>query len=145
LALCRAKCLRTNRSANAEVAFSELWPGYPETSVSARNGGCARTAFAGCHAAGLRRCGSSAPAYAGDLNNLGLLAGGFFPDWPGRDYELSPYLKPLAGFRGDFTVFSGVSHPDVDGSHASEVCFLTAAPHPANGGIRNSISLVFLR
>jgi hypothetical protein len=29
----------------------------------------------------------------------------------------------------------------VDGSHASEVCFLTAAPHPSNGGFRNSISL----
>jgi hypothetical protein len=29
----------------------------------------------------------------------------------------------------------------VDGSHSSEVCFLTAAPHPANGGFRNSISL----
>src|SRR5690606_6646512 len=30
---------------------------------------------------------------------------------------------------------------DVDGSHASEICFLTAAPHPANGGFRNTISL----
>lgn len=74
-------------------------------------------------------------------NNLGLLAGGFFPQSPGRDYELSPYLKVLEPHRNDFTVFSGVSHPDVDGSHASEVCFLTAAPHPANGGFRNSISL----
>ena len=74
-------------------------------------------------------------------NNLGLLPGGFFPAKPGRDYELSPYLKVLEAHRHDFTVFSGVSHPDVDGSHSSEVCFLTAAPHPANGGFRNSISL----
>lgn len=74
-------------------------------------------------------------------NNLGLLAGEFFPQAPGREYELSPYLNVLAPYRNDFTVFSGVSHPDVDGSHASEVCFLTAAPHPANGGFRNSISL----
>ena len=74
-------------------------------------------------------------------NNLGLLADGFFPQAAGRDYALSPYLKVLEPFRDDFTVFSGVSHPDVDGSHASEVCFLTAAPHPANGGFRNSISL----
>jgi Protein of unknown function (DUF1552) len=47
----------------------------------------------------------------------------------------------LNQFREEFTVFSGVSHPNVDGSHASEVCFLTAAPHPSNGGFRNSISL----
>ncbi len=74
-------------------------------------------------------------------NNLGFLAGGFFPKQAGRDYELSPYFAPLKPFRDDFTVFSGVSHPDVDGSHNSEVCFLTAAPHPSNGGFRNSISL----
>ena len=74
-------------------------------------------------------------------NNLGLLPAGFFPAQPGKDYTPSPYLKVLDQFRDDYTVFSGVSHPDVDGSHASEVCFLTAAPHPANGGFRNSISL----
>jgi hypothetical protein len=74
-------------------------------------------------------------------NNLGLLSGGFFPQGAGKDYELSAYLKNLESFRNDFTVFSGVSHPDVDGSHSSEVCFLTAAPHPGNGGFRNSISL----
>jgi Protein of unknown function (DUF1552) len=74
-------------------------------------------------------------------NNLGFLAGGFFPKQAGKDYELSPYLNELHPLRNEFTVFSGVSHPDVDGSHSSEVCFLTAAPHPSNGGFRNSISL----
>jgi hypothetical protein len=74
-------------------------------------------------------------------NNLGLLPAEFFPTRAGKGYELSPYLKLLADHRDDFTVFSGVSHPDVDGSHSSEVCFLTAAPHPANGGFRNTISL----
>jgi hypothetical protein len=74
-------------------------------------------------------------------NNLGFLPGGFFPQGAGKDYEPSPYLSLLKDYRNDFTVFSGVSHPDVDGSHSSEVCFLTAAPHPGNGGFRNSISL----
>jgi hypothetical protein len=74
-------------------------------------------------------------------NNLGLLPGFFFPETSGAGYKPSPYLSLLAEYRGDFTVFSGVSHPDVDGSHSSEVCFLTAAPHPGNGGFRNSISL----
>ena len=74
-------------------------------------------------------------------NNLGLLDTKFFPKQAGRDYELSPYLSVLKDYREQFTVFSGVSHPDVDGSHSSEVCFLTATAHPANGGFRNSISL----
>ena len=47
----------------------------------------------------------------------------------------------LAAHRDDFTVFSGVSHPDVDGGHPADNCFLTAAPHPGSGGFRNTISL----
>ena len=74
-------------------------------------------------------------------NNLGLLPDRFFPSDPGENYELSPYLEELAAQRDDFTVFSGVSHPGVDGSHSSDVSFLTAAPHPGGGGFRNSISL----
>ena len=74
-------------------------------------------------------------------NNLGLLSKGFFPTQSGRSYEPSQYLSVLNPLRDDFTVFSGVSHPNVDGSHSSEVCFLTAAPHPSNGGFRNSVSL----
>lgn len=74
-------------------------------------------------------------------NNLGLLPDQFFPKQAGRDYELSPYLAALKGHRNDFTVFSGVSHPDVDGGHPADNCFLTAAPHPGSGGFRNTISL----
>ena len=74
-------------------------------------------------------------------NNLGVLSEHFFPRSAGMNYELSPYLRHLKDFRNDFTVFSGVSHPGVDGSHSSDVSFLTAAPHPGSGGFRNSISL----
>jgi hypothetical protein len=74
-------------------------------------------------------------------NNLGVIPDKFFPAKAGKDYEPSPYLATLKEHKDNFTVFSGVSHPDVDGSHSSEVCFLTAAPHPGNGGFRNSISL----
>jgi BMFP domain-containing protein YqiC len=74
-------------------------------------------------------------------NNLGLLPGEFFPAQAGRGYELSPYLQALKEHRDDFTVVSGVSHPDVDGGHPADICFLTAAPHPGSGGFRNSISL----
>ena len=76
-------------------------------------------------------------------NNLGLLPDRFFPaaDQKGRGYKLSPYLEELREHREEFTVFSGVWHPDVDGGHPADNCFLTAAPHPGSGGFRNTISL----
>jgi BMFP domain-containing protein YqiC len=74
-------------------------------------------------------------------NNLGVLPRSFFPDEAGRDYTPSPYLKLLQEHRADFTVLSGVSHPNVDGGHPSDISFLTAAPHPASSSFRNSISL----
>lgn len=74
-------------------------------------------------------------------NNLGVLPKPFFPLGAGRDYELSPYLSVLKDFRNDFTVFSGLSHPDVVGGHSTENCFLTAARGPTKSGFRNSISL----
>ena len=77
----------------------------------------------------------------GICNNLGLLPGEFFPTDAGRDYTPSSYLKILQDYRRDFTVLSGVSHPNVDGGHPSDVSFLTAAPHPASGSFRNTISL----
>src|SRR5262245_43263578 len=72
---------------------------------------------------------------------LGLHSPAFFPEGNGREYELSPYLRELAEFRGDFTVFSGLSHPDVGGGHPSEASFLTAAPHANSASFRNAISI----
>ncbi len=77
----------------------------------------------------------------GICNNLGLLGDQFFPKGAGRDYEASPYLAELQPHRNDFTIFSGVSHPNVDGGHPADVCFLTAAPHPGSSSFRNTISL----
>ncbi|MCR9117486.1 MAG: DUF1552 domain-containing protein [bacterium] len=74
-------------------------------------------------------------------NNLGVLPKPFFPKEEGRDYQLSPYLAELAQYRDDFTVLSGLSHPDVDGGHSTENCFLTAARGPTKSGFRNTISL----
>jgi hypothetical protein len=77
----------------------------------------------------------------GICNNLGLRPDLFFPTGAGREYAASPYLKLLDAYRNDFTVFSGVSHPNVDGGHPSDISFLTAAPHPASSSFRNTISL----
>jgi hypothetical protein len=51
-------------------------------------------------------------------------------------------LEVLKEFRDDFTVISGLSHPEIESSHDSIFSFLTAAPHPERrAGFRNSISL----
>ena len=74
-------------------------------------------------------------------NNLSVLPNLFFPAGGGREYQLSPYLRNLAAFRNDFTVFSGLSHPAVEGGHSTENCFLTGARGPTKSGFRNTISL----
>ena len=74
-------------------------------------------------------------------NNLGFVPDRFFPEGEGKDYQPSEYLAELDGLRDRYTALSGVSHPGVDGSHASDVSFLTAAPHPGGGGFRNTVSL----
>lgn len=63
------------------------------------------------------------------------------PTQPGRDYELTPYLKPLSDLRNDFTVISGTSHPEVDGGHAASKSWLTGAPHPGAMNFSNTISM----
>ena len=68
----------------------------------------------------------------------------FFPENPGKDYKNSEYLEVLGDLRKDFTVFSGISHPEVGGDHASRACFLSGAKHVARPGFRNSVSLDFL-
>src|SRR5262249_43959905 len=66
----------------------------------------------------------------------------FFPDQSGKEYALTPYLEVLKDLRNDFTVVSGVEHPEIENSHDSIFSFLTAAPHPERrSGFRNTVSL----
>ena len=69
---------------------------------------------------------------------LGMMPQFFFPK---AGVTSSPYLDLLAAHRGQFTVFSGLSHPGVDGNHHAGQCFLTGAPHPGQPTFRNSLSL----
>ena len=73
--------------------------------------------------------------------NMGILPQFFFPAEAGRDYPSTPYLDILKDHRGALTIFSGVSHPGVDGGHQAECAFLTAAPHPGSGAFKNSVSV----
>ena len=76
--------------------------------------------------------------------SFGLYGPSFFPEKAGKDYEPSEYLKVLGDLREHFTVFSGISHPEIGGDHASEACFLTSAKHPTAGGFRNTVSLDYV-
>lgn len=74
-------------------------------------------------------------------NTLGFYSPAFFPREAGLDYEASEYLALLEDHRNDFTVFSGLSHPDQGGEHACEMTWLSAARNPGRDGFRNSLSV----
>ena len=75
--------------------------------------------------------------------SLGLHAPFLFPEQTGPDYASTPYLEIIRDYRRDFTLFSGLSHPDQAGAngHTSEMTWLTSARNPGLGGFRNSVSL----
>ena len=72
---------------------------------------------------------------------LGFIPEKFFPTETGANYAFSDYLQPAEPLRSDFTLFSGTSHPGVDGGHSAEKSFLTAASSPGARTFRNTISL----
>jgi BMFP domain-containing protein YqiC len=75
------------------------------------------------------------------MTNMGVMPRYFFPEATGRAYQETPYLDLLKGHRERFTIFSGISHPGVDGQHLSEKSFLSGAPHPAASHFQNSLSV----
>lgn len=74
---------------------------------------------------------------------LGIYGPALYPKETGREYTSTPYLDLMREHRNEFTVFSGLSHPDQAGAdgHSSEMTWLTAARHPGLGGFRNTMSL----
>ena len=76
-------------------------------------------------------------------NTLGLHPPSLFPKTTGSKYESTEYLDLLKKHRKDFTLFSGLSHPDQNGKqpHDTEMTWLTAARNPGLGGFKNSISV----
>ena len=74
---------------------------------------------------------------------LGFHAPNFIPTEAGAGYQAPLYLQKLEKHRKDFTVFSGLSHPNSNGNsgHASELTWLTSAPRPGLAGFKNTISI----
>lgn len=94
--------------------------------------------------------GARAAESAAEVRRTVMICGGLgfhtpylFPESEGRDYQLTPYLDVIKEHRNDFTVFSGLSHPEQNGNngHASSMTWLTSAPRPGLAGFRNTISL----
>jgi hypothetical protein len=73
---------------------------------------------------------------------LGFHAPYLVPKNAGTDYELTPYLEIIKDHRQQFTLISGVAHPEQRGQngHSSEMTWLTGARHPGLPGFRNTIS-----
>lgn len=67
----------------------------------------------------------------------------FVPSEAGRDYALTPHLEHLKEHRNDFTIVSGLSHPNTGGGgHKAEAVMLTGAPYPDYSyNLKNTISL----
>lgn len=72
----------------------------------------------------LEAMGAAAPAVKGPRNfvaigtYLGWHQNAFFPKTAGKHYEMPDTLKPMAGHRNDFTVFSGLDHRAPNGHEA---------------------------
>jgi hypothetical protein len=75
------------------------------------------------------------------LNYFSFHAPNFFPKEAGVAYTPSPYLDIIKEHRDDFTVISGLNHPEVRDGHSSDRSFLTGTPHPGSPSFRNGISL----
>ena len=74
---------------------------------------------------------------------LGFHGPNLFPEKEGSDYSTTQYLEILKDFRSDFTLFSGLSHANQQGSsgHASEMTWLTGVERPGLAGFKNTISI----
>ncbi len=67
----------------------------------------------------------------------------FVPTKTGRNYELPAHLQHIKEFKDDFTIVSGLNHPNTGGGgHKAEAVMLTGAPYPDYSyNLRNTISI----
>ena len=73
--------------------------------------------------------------------HLGFYHGAFYPKTTGLDFETPRLLKPLEPFRGNYTIFNGLDHPDVSGGHAVTSTLLTGENFKLRLNKRHGISL----
>ncbi len=74
-------------------------------------------------------------------NPLSFYNPAFFPEKTGNDFEAPRLLKPLEPFRGNYTVFRGLDHPEVEGGHSLTSTLLTGINYEHRPSKRHTISL----
>ncbi|MEY5009987.1 MAG: hypothetical protein RLZZ253_1126 [Verrucomicrobiota bacterium] len=79
--------------------------------------------------------------FIGVLNIFGFHAPYFFPESGGADYKPSRFLSRIQEHRDQFTVISGLQHPDVMGGHNCDVSFFTGAAFPGATQFKNTVSV----
>ncbi|MBA3697832.1 MAG: DUF1552 domain-containing protein [Planctomycetes bacterium] len=79
--------------------------------------------------------------FIGILNYFSFHTPFLYPTEAGADYTSTPYLDILQPHRQDFSLISGLHHPDVRAEHDSDKSYFTGAPHPGSPAFRNTISL----
>ena len=79
--------------------------------------------------------------FIGILNYFSFHAPNLFPKEAGAAYTPTPYLEGLQSHRDDFTIISGLNHPEVRDGHSSDKSFFTGAPHPGSPSFKNTVSL----
>jgi len=79
--------------------------------------------------------------FVGILNIFSFHTPFLFPAEAGRGYKSNSYLDPLQEHREDFSIISGLNHPDVSGGHSGDYSFFTGAPAPSSPTFKNTISL----
>lgn len=79
--------------------------------------------------------------FIGILNYFSFHAPNLFPKEAGANYIATPYLEGLQPHRNEFTILSGLNHPEVRDGHSSDKSFFTGAPHPGSPSFKNTISL----
>lgn len=62
--------------------------------------------------------------------HFGFHPDAFFPKQAGANYQLPELLQPLANHRQQFSVFSGMDHPNVGKGHPATVNYLTGVEKP---------------
>ncbi len=84
---------------------------------------------------------TSVPRFVAICGPLGYHAPFLFPENVDSDYRRTPYLSQLKDHIDDLTLFSGLSHPENNTGHSSDMTWLTSAPRAGRPGFRNTISL----
>ncbi len=63
------------------------------------------------------------------------------PETTGLKYESTRFLKTFEPLRGQFTLFSGMAHPDYPNSHNTEPAIFTGVPEFNDRDLHNTVSL----